>query len=399
MSKKYLVTYKKRKMDLKGALSILELDEIEFQRGANLLAVGRLGKNTPVHLENIGITIVRLEDRDVKRLLANSEILAIEEDSEVRVQGGEPYKPVEVLLNNNRLNYINHQEANHVKTTPVPVWNVQKVKAPDTWALGIDGSGINFAIFGTGIAAHSDLIVAGGESFMTESIAEPETTPVYKDEHGHGTQCGIVAAGRHGYDGVAKNCNLYAVKVLNKEGKGRWSEVLAGMNWCIQNKMQVASIELGGETEPAFATATAIKNCQDCGLTVVIAADNKSGKAPSWLCFSANSLIVNTSSASSSDTKPMETVGQGNNTVAEILSKTIKNESHLADPVNDITDSTYLDNKYSIMSGDSMTTGPSCSHIAGLATLVYQKYLDIRGQMAEDKDYYNKEQMQKQPVS
>lgn len=395
-------------MDFKGALSILELDEIELQRGANLLAVGRLGKNTPVHLENIGITIVSLEEPDVERLLANSEILAIEEDSEVIVQGGEPYKSVDSLLNNrlpnNNLHDINHQELNHQELRPVPVWNVQKVKAPDTWALGIDGSGINLAIFGTGIAAHPDLIVAGGESFMTESIAEPETTPVYKDEHGHGTHCGIVAAGKRGYDGVAKNCNLYAVKVLNKEGKGRWSEVLAGMNWCIQNKMQVASIELGGISEPAFATATAIKHCQERGLTVVIAADKVSGNERSWLCFSANSLIMSTSNVNTSNTKSMETVGQGNNTVADILSKTIKNDSNIADSVNistsnDITNSTYLDNKYSIMSGDSIVTGPSCSHIAGLATLVYQKYLDIRGQMAEDKDYYNKEQMQKQPVS
>ena len=398
MSKKYLVSYKERKMDFKGALSILELDEKTLQRGGDLLAVGRLGKNTPVHLENIGITIVRLGDREAKRLRTNSKIQSIEEDCEVTIQGSEPYQSVDNLVNN-RLNDINYQEVNHVKTTPVPVWNVQKVKAPDTWALGSDGSGINLAILDTGIAAHPDLTVAGGESFITESTAAVETTPVYKDEHGHGTQCGIIAAGRRGYEGVAKNCNLYAVKVLNKEGKGRWSEVLAGMNWCIQNKMQVASINLGGGNQPTFAVTTAIKNCQDSGLTVVIAADNESGKGTPWLCFSANSLIVNTSSASSSDTKPMETVGKGNNTVAEILSKTIKNESHLADPVNDITDSTYLDNKYSIMSGDSMTTVPSCSHIAGLATLVYQKYLDIRGQMAKDKDYYNKEQMQKQPIT
>jgi subtilisin len=301
MSKKYLVTYKKSKMDLKGALSILELDEVEFERGADLLAVGRLGKNTPVHLENIGITIVCLEDRDVKRLLANSEILAIEEDSEVTIQGNEPNKSVEDLLNNNRLNNINHQETNHVKTTPVPVWNVQKVKAPEPWALGIDGSGINVAILGTGIAAHPDLVIAGGESFRTESSSESETTPVYKDEHGHGTHCAINSAGRRGYDGVAPNCNLYAVKVLNKTGSGRWSEVLAGMNWCIQNKMQVASIELVGKNKPNFATTTAITNCQNSGLTVVIATDNASETSPSWLCFSANSLIMDIDNASPSN--------------------------------------------------------------------------------------------------
>lgn len=57
------------------------------------------------------------------------------------------------------------------------------------------------------------------------------------DDAGHGTHCtGIVAAedNDEGVVGVAPNASLYAVKVLNSDGSGSLSDVIAGINWSVR---------------------------------------------------------------------------------------------------------------------------------------------------------------------
>ena len=97
--------------------------------------------------------------------------------------------------------------------------------------------------------------------------------------NGHGTHCaGTIGSKTYG---VAKNVNLVGVKVLNGEGSGEDSEVIAGVNWVVdyvkKNNIQraVASMSLGGEGDaPGLngAIAAAIKE----GITFAVAAGNDS---------------------------------------------------------------------------------------------------------------------------
>lgn len=369
MSKRYLVTYKESKIDFKGALSILEMEESEFQVGTNLLSEGKMAVGSPVHLDNLGITIIDLDELDVERLSAKSQVLAVEEDTEAKILGFEPEDASETVKK--ILGALKDGD---------PVWNIKKVKAPEAWALGIDGKGINLAILDTGIAAHSDLVISGGANFTADT-----TTPIYQDENGHGTHCAGIAAGRNGLNGVygvAKNCNLYAVKVLAKSGSGSFSSIFAGMNWCITNNMNVASMSLGSSSAPSAAAATAIKNCQSNGVTVVVAAGNSYGSIFPWVCRPANSYIANVPEAS-----PIAVAAvHQDNIIASFSSRGSQNNSPNWNQVNVSAPgvgvySTYLNNGYKVLSGTSM----ACPHVAGLAALVYQKYPGVNPQMVEGK--------------
>ena len=90
-------------------------------------------------------------------------------------------------------------------------WNIRLVKADQVWSRAT-GRDVNVAIVDTGIDDdHPDLSVSGGASFV------PGVTS-WDDDQGHGTHCAGVAGARNnteGVVGVAPECSLFAVKVLN----------------------------------------------------------------------------------------------------------------------------------------------------------------------------------------
>lgn len=102
------------------------------------------------------------------------------------------------------------------------------------------------------------------------------------DEDGHGTHVAGVAAGKT--YGVASKANLVAVRVLDANGDGRASGVLAGMQWAAdaaesknQTSKSVINISLGGDYSDAFNKATAA--IIDRGIVVVTAAGNEDANA------------------------------------------------------------------------------------------------------------------------
>ncbi len=362
MSKRYLITYKEQKINTKTASNLLEMSEQDFDAGIGMLAEGRMQEDTPVHLDKLSISVVSLEESEVKKLSAKDEILAIEEDVEVRILGFESENEEEE----------NQRVLAHLKEGELAeqvLWNIEHVKAPDAWAEGIDGSGINLAILDTGIAAHPDLVITGGTSFVSDV-----TNPSYDDQNGHGTHCAGIAAGRRGLNGVygvAKNCNLFAVKVLNQHGSGSFSSIFAGMNWCIENEIHVASMSLGANSVPSVAAANAVKNCQDNGVTVVVAAGNSYQSAFPWVGTPANSYMQGDVAASPIAVAAVDR----NNQVAPFSSRGAQhndprwNQVNVSAPGVNIY-STYLNNGYKVLSGTSM----ACPHVAGMAALIYQKH-------------------------
>ncbi|MEN2766690.1 S8 family peptidase [Ornithinibacillus xuwenensis] len=146
---------------------------------------------------------------------------------------------------------------------------------------GYTGVGKTIAVIDTGIYPHEDLQgrISGFVDFVSNK-QEPY------DDNGHGTHCAGNAAGNgmlssKSYVGPAPESKLVGVKVLNKMGSGSLSTVIAGIEWCIQNKskygIDIISLSLGSDAvESAHddPVVKAVEKAWDNGIVVCVAAGN-----------------------------------------------------------------------------------------------------------------------------
>lgn len=160
-------------------------------------------------------------------------------------------------------------------------WGVQSIKADRVWDRNGDqtidagadaGQGVKVAVVDTGIdLAHPDLAanIAGGYNAI-----DPAQSP--QDDNGHGTHvAGIIAAAANGAGviGAAPRVSLYAVKVLGSDGSGYYSDIIEGVQWCIDNGIQVINVSLGGY-QNVRALHDVIAEAARRGIVITAAAGN-----------------------------------------------------------------------------------------------------------------------------
>ncbi|MEW6037747.1 MAG: S8 family serine peptidase [Pseudomonadota bacterium] len=98
-----------------------------------------------------------------------------------------------------------------------------------------------------------------------------------RDCDGHGTHvAGTIGGSIHG---VAKGVKLVSVRVLDCNGSGTTSGVIAGVNWVTANGQlpAVANMSLGGSASQALDTA--VQNSINAGVTYAVAAGNSNRNA------------------------------------------------------------------------------------------------------------------------
>lgn len=152
------------------------------------------------------------------------------------------------------------------------------INAERLWEKGIDGKGINVAVIDSGIDKnHPDLI---GKVIAEKNFLANEVTA--DDLLGHGTMIAGIIAGsgassKGEYKGIAPGASLINVKVIDQNGDGRVSDIIAGIEWAIYNGADVLSLSLGGinlgETNPPITMAA--DNAADQGVVVCVAAGNR----------------------------------------------------------------------------------------------------------------------------
>lgn len=107
------------------------------------------------------------------------------------------------------------------------------------------GKNIKVAILDTGIDYnHVDLKA----NFVTGINFTTANRNDYMDYVGHGTFCaGLVAAAANnvGIVGVAPEASIYAVKVLDNNASGTIKWLLQGIQWCIDNNIDIINCSLG----------------------------------------------------------------------------------------------------------------------------------------------------------
>jgi subtilisin family serine protease len=149
------------------------------------------------------------------------------------------------------------------------------IKAPEGWeeTKGTDSTVI--AIIDTGIdLLHPDLqskILSGGRDFVNDDFDA-------SDDHYHGTLvAGIAAAetnNNEGIAGVAWNCKLLPVKVLNEDGEGYDFWVADGIIWAADNGADVINMSFGIEERPDILRE-ALHYAKAAGVILVAAAGNE----------------------------------------------------------------------------------------------------------------------------
>lgn len=169
---------------------------------------------------------------------------------------------------------------------------------------GIRGKGIGVAVMDTGIAAHPDF----GSRIVCFRDFLGGGTKAY-DDCSHGTHvCGILAGSGQAsggrYRGIAPDCHLIGLKVLDHQGNGNKEEVLQGIDWVIRHReiygIRILNISVGTVRESASMDrelTEAVERAWDAGLVVVVAAGNM-GPEPGSVTVPGNSRKVITVGAS-----------------------------------------------------------------------------------------------------
>jgi subtilisin family serine protease len=155
-------------------------------------------------------------------------------------------------------------------------WGIQYVGAPEIWETNC-GEGLKVAVIDTGVDVdHPDLFgnIKGG----TNTISRKGS---YDDDNGHGTHvAGIIAAvdNEIGVVGVVPEADLYAIKALDSYGNGYVSDIIEGIQWCIENDIDIINMSFGLTSDSQLLHESVIE-AFDVGIEMVAAAGNNYGGA------------------------------------------------------------------------------------------------------------------------
>ncbi|MEU9384963.1 S8 family serine peptidase, partial [Streptomyces sp. NPDC048279] len=260
-----------------------------------------------------------------------------------------------------------------------------QIGAPEVWQSGDTGQGVDVAVLDTGIdAAHPDFAgrIAASRSF----VPDQDVT----DRHGHGTHVASTVAGTGAASGgkekgVAPGASLHIGKVLDNDGSGQDSWILAGMEWATRDQhAKIVSMSLGGApTDGTDPLSQAVNRLSaETGALFVIAAGN-SGPAPYSIGAPGAADAALTVGAVNGPGKGVDQLAAFSSRGPRVGDNAVKPD--LTAPGVDIlaARSQYApegEGAYQTMSGTSMAT----PHVAGAAALLAAEHPDWSGQQLKD---------------
>lgn len=146
------------------------------------------------------------------------------------------------------------------------------------WAFGgATGAGVRVAVIDSGVDADHPEVggVSGGVAFHLDPTAEygfVEDEGPHEDLVGHGTACAAIIRA------LAPDVELFSVRVLGANLKGRGALLHAGVEWSVERGMQVANLSLSSKADAMFGPLHEVADqAYFAGTVLVCAANNVPG--------------------------------------------------------------------------------------------------------------------------
>ncbi|MFF4754099.1 S8 family serine peptidase [Streptomyces sp. NPDC002514] len=248
------------------------------------------------------------------------------------------------------------------------------------WDTGLTGQGVTVAVLDSGVDPdHPDLKdrITTGKSFVEgEDVA---------DRNGHGTHVtstvgGTGAASDGREKGVAPGAGLAVGKVLDDQGSGSESQIIAGMEWAARDvharivSMSLGSTEPSDGTDPMAQALDALS--KETGTLFVVAAGNTGTPSSIGSPGAADAALTVGAVDSADQTAYFTSAGPryGDNALKPDIS---------APGVDILAARSGLapgSGSYTSMSGTSMAV----PHVTGVAALLAQEHADWSGARLKD---------------
>ena len=187
-------------------------------------------------------------------------------------------------------------------------WGLDQIDSPynlrnNQYEYYSNGSGVNVYIMDSGISTnHSEFAdsnwYSGTRASRDYNAVSSENDNDNVPNGGHGTGVASIVGGN--VCGVAKNCRIHSVKVIEGSNKVYVSAVVKACDWVKNNRQSpaVVNMSFGGRNERNFfgsstgAQDTAARRLANSGVTVVCSAGNKNINVDQYSPANVQELIV-----------------------------------------------------------------------------------------------------------